>query len=125
MNELYTYKAKILEVIDGDTLDIVIDLGFEVSYKIRVRLLGVDTPEIHSKDLEIKKSGLISKKFVEDWVGRNPEVIVSTVKDKTEKYGRILATIRPLTGNDALNDLLIKEKLAVSYFGGKKKNEAN
>jgi len=124
MSELYTYKATILEVIDGDTLDILIDLGFEVSYKTRVRLLGVDTPEIHSRNLDIKKSGQISKKFVEDWVSRNPEVIVSTVKDKSEKYGRILATLKPLAGSEALNDLLIREKLAVPYFGGKK-NEAN
>lgn len=124
MSELYTYKAKILEVVDGDTLDILIDLGFEVSYKTRIRLLGVDTPEIHSKNADIKKSGQISKKFVEEWVGRNPDVIVSTVKDKSEKYGRILATLRPLAGDEALNDLLIREKMAVPYFGGKK-NETN
>lgn len=124
MSELYTYKAKILEVVDGDTLDILIDLGFEVSYKTRIRLLGVDTPEIHSKNADIKKSGQISKKFVEEWVGRNPDVIVSTVKDKSEKYGRILATLRPLADDEALNDLLIREKMAVPYFGGKK-NETN
>lgn len=124
MSELYTYKAKILEVVDGDTLDILIDLGFEVSYKTRIRLLGVDTPEIHSKNADIKKSGQISKKFVEEWVGRNPDVIVSTVKDKSEKYGRILATLHPLAGDEALNDLLIREKMAVPYFGGKK-NETN
>lgn len=84
---LFTYQPKEIQVIDGDTLDIVLDLGFHITHKIRVRLKGINAPEMRTEE------GKKSKQFVIDWLKKNPLVVVKTFKDKKEKYGRYLATI--------------------------------
>ncbi len=96
MNDnLYTYKAFCTNVVDGDTIDCNIDLGFGVGYKIRVRMYGINTPEIHgskSKDPEEKSKGMQVKKYLEELV-LNKNIILKTYKDSKEKYGRYLAEV--------------------------------
>jgi len=93
MMERFWYSAKVLNVIDGDTLDLMIDLGFNIHHKIRVRLYGVNTPESRTKDLAEKEMGLKAKSFTQDWLTRHQWVFVNTIPDKNDKYGRILAKI--------------------------------
>lgn len=115
---MYTYKAKVLKVIDGDTIDVQIDLGFNIFIKERIRLFGINTPETRTKNLEEKKKGLEAKKFVQDEIG-NKEITVEIFKQG--KFGRYLANI--YYGKDFflnLNDELINLGMAVSYFGGKR-----
>jgi micrococcal nuclease len=118
---MYFYKGKIEKVVDGDTLDIVIDLGFDIHYKCRVRLYGVNTPESRTKDLAEKEKGLATKKYVQDWAVSVSDVYIKTLKDATEKYGRILAVIYADSEMKvSLNDQLIDSGHAKAYFGGKR-----
>ena len=92
----YKYRAKIVKVIDGDTVDAVIDLGFRVQTTQRLRLYGINTPEIHTKDEEERKAGIAAKQFVYNKVMHADAVYITTEKDKQGKYGRYLATIEYL-----------------------------
>ena len=88
---MHEYKCKILRVVDGDTVDVDIDLGFGIwMHKERVRLLGIDTPESRTRDKEEKRFGLLSKQFVKDHYPVGSTAIHRTNKDKTRKFGRIL-----------------------------------
>lgn len=121
MAELFVYKAKIEKVIDGDTLDVNIDLGFDIWVKNRIRLYGVNTPETHTSNELEKVQGLKSKEFVQTWVSSYSNVVIKTIKDKHEKYGRLLAYVwEDGSESNMLNDLLIKNGLAQPYFGGKR-----
>ena len=108
---MYTYKCKVLRVIDGDTLDLSIDLGFNITNKIRVRLIDVDTPEERGKD---KEFGLMVTDKVREWVNNiSGQIYVST--RKTGKYGRWLARIfykdLEMSGKDIyLHEYLIDNK---------------
>lgn len=121
----YEYKAKVLRVVDGDTLEVDIDLGFGVVLEKRtVRLLGVDTPESKSSDSIEKQFGLKSKEFTQSFIDDcDGEVVIQTSLDKsvgeTEKFGRILASVRNKSGTD-LSLSLIATKNGVSYFGQSK-----
>jgi micrococcal nuclease len=109
---MYTYNAKVLRVIDGDTLSVELELGFGVTYKTKVRLAGIDTPEIHSvkHNSEEFKRGMEAKSFVEAWVkAEGGEVIITTLKDKKGKYGRYLALIHKRGGGHNLATALRKE----------------
>jgi micrococcal nuclease len=118
----YWYNAKVLRTVDGDTIDLMVDLGFDVHHKIRVRLFGVNTPETRTKDVVEKEMGLKAKAFTHDWLEGHPEVFVQTVADKNEKYGRVLANI--YSGNlvddpstACLNKDIIGAGYAREYFG--------
>lgn len=89
----FFYEAKIDRIVDGDTIDLIVDLGFDVSYKTRVRLAGVDTYEVRTKNLEEKELGIAAKAFVEDWLNAHDKVYVRTLKDSSGKFGRILGYI--------------------------------
>ena len=90
---MYEYKAVVNRVVDGDTLDLNVDLGFKIMYKIRVRLYGIDTPEIFHPSCDAERDhGREAKEFVKSKV-LGKEVILRTMKDKTGKYGRYLADI--------------------------------
>ena len=90
---MYKYYGKVVKVIDGDTIDINIDLGFNIFHKIRVRLKGIDTPEIyHPYNREELILGRDAKQFVIDSV-LDKDVVVETFKDKKGKYGRYIANI--------------------------------
>ena len=122
---MYTYNIKLVRVIDGDTIDAEIDLGFDVSVKKRVRFLGVDTPESRTRDLEEKARGLAAKDRVKQLLeGCNR---IQLTSHGVGKYGRCLGEIhmdmvdgRECLTLESLNKLLIKEGHAVEYHGGKR-----
>ncbi len=114
--DAFVYQAELDRVVDGDTVDVILDLGFDVKlHKQRVRLAGIDTPESRTRDLAEKKLGLAAKK-------RLKELCVGTFKIKSlgkGKYGRILGIPYTEDGQD-ICQMLIKEGHAVVYDGGKK-----
>jgi len=125
----YEYKAKVLRVYDGDTFLADIDLGFGFFLKDKfIRLMGVDTPEIKTKDSEEKKFGELSKKFAEKFFKNNKnEVVIRTHIDNVslegkEKFGRILAYVFDISGKECLNDEIIKNFHGVEYFGKSKED---
>lgn len=114
---LYFYNADVKKIIDGDTLDIVIDLGFDTLRKTRVRLYGVNTPESRTSNLEEKKLGLAAKEFTEQWIiNSGNKIKLQTIIDKNEKYGRVLAMVWN-DNNECLNKDIISSGLAREYFG--------
>ena len=119
--ERFCYSGKLLSVIDGDTVDLSIDLGFNIHHKVRVRLYGVDTPESRTKNELEKAAGLKSKEFVKSWFDANLNVVIQTIKDKNEKYGRILANVyADENKSKCLNEELVSSGFAKAYFGDKK-----
>ena len=114
--DAFVYQAELDRVVDGDTVDVILDLGFDVKlHKQRVRLAGIDTPESRTRDLAEKKLGLAAKE-------RLQELCVGTFKIKSlgkGKYGRILGIPYTEDGQD-ICQMLIKEGHAVVYDGGKK-----
>jgi len=120
---MYQYRCQILRVVDGDTVDIDIDLGFGVwMRKQRVRLYGVDTPESRTRDLEEKKFGMMAKKYVKGHLPVGSDQILMTHKDGKGKFGRILGQF--VVEMTTLNDLLIKNHHAVEYTGQSKESIA-
>ena len=123
---MYEYRCKIIRVVDGDTVDVDIDLGFGVwLHKERVRIYGIDTPESRTRDLEEKKYGLAAKEFVKEFVrdkgGSN--IVLRTLKyDAKGKFGRILGDI--IVDNVSMSDTMIKEHHAVPYYGQSKEEIA-
>ena len=115
---MYEYNCKIRRVVDGDTIDVDIDLGFD-TWKCgeRIRLFGVDCPECRSRDKEEKAAGLAAKDFVKRLL-HDGGTYTLTTREKG-KFGRYLGTIY-LTEETSINDALIKERLAVPYFGQSK-----
>lgn len=115
---LFTYKATVLKVVDGDTLDLRVDLGFHVSTTIRARVLGVDTPEINRS--ETNAAGKAAKDFVGQWCGFSAcEVVIQTEKDPGDKYGRWLARVTNAKGED-LTEALVAAGHGKRYDGGAK-----
>ena len=116
---MYEYKAIVTRVIDGDTIDVDIQLGFDVFLaKQRIRLLGIDTPESRTRDKEEKVRGLLSKEFV-----KNNCAVGSTIRlqsGKRGKFGRILGVIYSGDDTVSINDRMIEEGFAVPYTGGNK-----
>lgn len=109
---MWNYRARVVRVVDGDTLDVEVDLGFRVCTKIRLRLADVDTPEIYGvkKGSAEYEKGAAASQFTKDWVEENQDdghVFIETQKG-TGKYGRWLAVVSPGTGEGpTLNDALI------------------
>jgi endonuclease YncB( thermonuclease family) len=122
---MYTYNIKLVRVIDGDTIDAEIDLGFDVKIKKRIRFMGINTPESRTRDLEEKAKGLAAKDRVKALLeGCN---IITLKSHGVGKFGRCLGEIHMdmVDGSEkltlvSLNELLISEGHAVKYFGGKK-----
>ena len=112
---MYEYKAKLVRVIDGDTVDCVIDLGFNVRLKERIRLKGIDTPETRTRDLEEKKLGMAAKERVERAFQHSDDFTIITEYDKKGKYGRILGTIMLPDRKISLNQMLLDEGHAKVY----------
>ena len=117
---MYEYSATLIKIVDGDTVDVLIDLGFNTTKKERVRLLGIDTPESATKDLAEKKLGLEAKEYITQWFVKNTPFRLQTTKD--DKYGRILGVFTGLDGK-TLNDILVQNGYAWAYDGGTKKKD--
>tara|TARA_Y100000034_G_C6824467_1_gene371625 strand:- start:226 stop:588 length:363 start_codon:yes stop_codon:yes gene_type:complete len=120
---MYQYKAKLIRVVDGDTVDALIDCGFSTFKKERIRLYGIDTPECRTRDKAEKKRGLAAKARLKELIkGGKNEFVVETSIDKKGKYGRLLGELfRDAGSPESYNDMLVSEGHAVEYFGGKKK----
>lgn len=111
---MYSYKAKVDRVVDGDTIDVVIDLGFKITTHQRIRMLGINTPETYNvkKESEEFKKGLIAKQYTERRLAENKNEIKLDTEKTTEKYGRYLGTIWLADSQKSLNDELLENGLA-------------
>ena len=115
---IYQYKAELLRIVDGDTLDCLVDIGFDVFVKKRVRLFGMDTWESRTKDLEEKEKGLAAKARLKELIHDNGDKF-SLISHELGKYGRVLGTIMLDDGRSA-NDILVEEGHGYAYDGGNK-----
>jgi len=122
---MYEYRIKkVLRVVDGDTIDVDIDLGFNVSYTQRVRLAGIDTPESRTTDLKEKALGLEVKEYLKHLLEDAEDIVIQTEKpDSSEKYGRILGWLFINDEDTSLNEKMINEGYAWEYDGGTKNKD--
>ena len=104
---LYEYKANVISVYDADTITASVDLGFNVSITEKIRLYGIDAPELRGSE---RIEGLRSRDSLRAWIN-GKDIIIRTIKDKKGKYGRYLGII--FIGNENINDKLVSEGLAV------------
>lgn len=112
---MYTYKVKqINRVIDGDTIDVTIDLGFHIITVQRVRLKGLNTAETRTLDLEEKEKGIKAKNYLENELAKPGDWIIQTTKD--DKYGRILGTLYQEGDSITINQKMLNEGIAKSYM---------
>ena len=112
----YIYNAKIINVVDGDTLDLEIDLGFYTFVRERIRLSGIDTPELTSPDKAKREAAISAKKFTETFLNKK----VTLQSFKVDKYGRFLAELFLSNDPISINQKLILGAFAVPYSGGKR-----
>jgi micrococcal nuclease len=115
---MYEYRCSIERVVDGDTVDVTIDLGFKIFHKARVRLYGIDTPESRTRDKDEKARGLLAKSYIVDKVESAENIIIRTKKDAKGKFGRILGEL--IVDNTNLNEAMISKHLGVAYYGQSK-----
>ena len=90
---MYEYKCKVKRVVDGDTMDVILDLGFDVHHAVRVRLAGIDTPESRTRDLDEKARGKLSKAFLKESIKGKKIVLKTKIKDAKGKFGRVIANM--------------------------------
>jgi len=115
------YVRKVEGIVDGDTIDVLIDLGFDILFASRVRLAGIDTPESRTRDLAEKKLGLESKEYLKYKLKDAKSVKIKTEKmDSSEKYGRILGWIFIDDQEISINQQMISEGYAWSHLGDTK-----
>jgi len=119
---MYEYFVKnVTNVVDGDTIDVIIDLGFDILFSSRVRLAGIDTPESRTTDKAEKVLGLESKDYLKKMLKDAKSVVIKTEKmNSSEKYGRILGWIYVNGDTESLNDKLINDGYAWGYLGDTK-----
>jgi micrococcal nuclease len=119
----YIYRIRsIHKVVDGDTIDADIDLGFDISLTKRIRLAGIDTPESRTSDANEKKYGLESKDWLKKRCENAKDILIKTeLPDSTEKYGRIIGHLFINGEETSLNNQMIAEGYAWNYDGGTKK----
>jgi micrococcal nuclease len=111
---MYHYKAKVERVVDGDTIDVVIDLGFKITTFQRIRMARIDTPETYNvkRDSEEYQNGIVSKQYVEQRLAANNNEIQLETEKVPEKYGRYIGTIWLADSTTSLNDELVEKGLA-------------
>ena len=113
---MYQYKIKKFnKVIDGDTVDVDIDLGFGITLKHRVRLKGINAAETRTLNLEEKSKGLIAKEWLKKELSREGEWIIETTKE--DKYGRILGVLYIIGDSVTINERMLNEEIAEPYSG--------
>ena len=122
---MYQYKiSEVLRVIDGDTVDVMIDLGFNIRMKQRIRLSHIDAPSIHTLDEEVKKYGMRAKEKLEEYLKTGDILIVSTQNpNKTEKYGRILGELYVEGNRLTASEYLFANQYAWVYDEGNRKTD--
>ena len=115
---MYEYKCKVKRVVDGDTMDVILDLGFSVHHAVRVRMAGIDTPESRTRDKDEKARGKLSKAFLKESIKGKKIVLKTKIKDAKGKFGRVIAEVWAEFEKGSLrniNELMIKECYAVKY----------
>ena len=117
----HNYSAKLMRVVDGDTCDAMIDLGFDTWVKKRIRFYGVDTWESRTRNLEEKKKGLAAKAYVKDLLENSDEGKFSIISHGVGKYGRVLGELFVKGHDKSVNELLKENGHAYEYHGEKKK----
>ena len=117
---MYTYNAKLDRVVDGDTVDALVDLGFDTWKKVRIRMMGINSPESRTRDLEEKSRGLAAKDRLAEILELENEGKFILVSHGVGKYGRCLGEIFINSEGDSINNLLISEGHATEYYGGKR-----
>ena len=118
----YIYRIKqVLKVVDGDTIDASIDLGFDISLEKRIRLAGIDTPESRTTNVKEKSMGLESKEWLKKTLEGAKDILIKTeLPDSTEKYGRIIGHLFINGQETSLNNQMITDGYALAYDGGTK-----
>tara|TARA_B100000073_G_scaffold265465_1_gene225080 strand:- start:879 stop:1316 length:438 start_codon:yes stop_codon:yes gene_type:complete len=121
---MYEYKCRLVKVVDGDTIDVDIDLGFDVwLQKQRIRLYGIDTPESRTSDDVEKIYGNLAKDFLKKWTNSGDLTLKTFKDDARGKFGRILGEIW-YGGEHNINQLLVDNHHAVRYHGQSKEQVA-
>ena len=116
---MYEYSCQVTRVVDGDTIDVVLDLGFSILHKCRVRLYGIDTPESRTRDKDEKVRGKLASKFLQNAIDIGNKVVIETkLKDSKGKFGRVLGNV--IIDGVNINQKMIDNYLAVAYFGQSK-----
>ena len=118
----YIYRIKsVTKVVDGDTIDADIDLGFDISLSKRIRLAGIDTPESRTTNVKEKAMGLESKDWLKKTLEGAKDILIKTeLPDSTEKYGRIIGHLFINGQETSLNNQMITSGYALAYDGGTK-----
>jgi micrococcal nuclease len=116
---MYEYFVKeVKNVVDGDTIDVIIDLGFDILFASRVRLAGIDTPESRTTDKAEKALGLEAKEYLKKHLKDAKSVVIRTEKmDSSEKYGRILGWVYVNGESESVNNKMINDGYAWGYLG--------
>jgi micrococcal nuclease len=119
---MYEYFVKeVKNVVDGDTIDVIIDLGFDILFASRVRLAGIDTPESRTTDKAEKALGIEAKEYLKKHLKDAKSVVIRTEKmDSSEKYGRILGWVYVNGDSESLNNKMINDGYAWGYLGDTK-----
>ena len=118
---MYEYGCQVTRVVDGDTIDVDLDLGFDIIYKCRVRLYGIDTPESRTRNKDEKVRGKLAAKFLQNAISNGENVILQTqLKDSKGKFGRVLASV--VVDEININQQMVTNHLAVRYEGQSKKD---
>jgi len=116
---MYEYNCKVEKIVDGDTIDVVLDLGFDILYKSRVRLYGIDTPESRTRNLDEKVRGKMASAFLKKAKEEGEKVCIQTkLKDSRGKFGRVLGDV--VVDGVNINQSMVDNHHAVKYFGQSK-----
>jgi len=118
---MYEYACEVERVVDGDTVDVVLDLGFDILYKSRVRLYGIDTPESRTRNLDEKARGKMATAYLEQAISNGDKVVIQTkLKDSRGKFGRVLGDV--VIDGLNINQTMVENNYAVKYYGQSKED---
>jgi micrococcal nuclease len=116
---MYEYACEVERVVDGDTVDVVLDLGFDILYKSRVRLYGIDTPESRTRNKDEKARGKMATAYLKEAINNGDKVVIQTkLKDSRGKFGRVLGDV--VIDGLNINQTMVENNYAVKYYGQSK-----
>ena len=118
---MYEYACEVKRVVDGDTVDVVMDLGFNILHKCRVRLFGIDTPESRTRNLDEKARGKMAAAFLKNKIDAGEKIVIQTkLKDSRGKFGRVLGDV--VVDGININQEMSANYHAAAYFGQSKED---
>jgi micrococcal nuclease len=116
---MYEYSCTVDRVVDGDTIDVTLDLGFDILFKSRVRLYAIDTPESRTRDKDEKARGKLASAYLQNAIDTAKQVVIKTeLKDSRGKYGRVLGSV--ICDGIDINKAMVEQYYAVAYYGQNK-----